>query len=134
MGNAVSLLLDNVKYLRMSLAATTIVLGYAFSANMLAMRFFTSRWFWQQYPKWVKVVNLPLVLKFWGGKLVFQYLYGIYLKCEGHLLEILSDIETTLIEPRLPAENEESKRSEKATSSNADDYDDDDEDQDENED
>lgn len=108
-GNIVSLLLDNVKFLRLSLIGLTFGLGYAFSFNMLAMRFFASRVFWQQYPKWVKIVNLPLVLKFWGGKIVLQYLYSIYLYGEGLLLEQLADLETALIEPNLPAENEEKK-------------------------
>ena len=108
-GNMVSLLLDNVKLLRLSLIGLTLGIGYAFSFNMLAMRFFTSRVFWQQYPKWVKIVNLPLVLKFWGGKIVLQYLYGFYLHVEGLLLEQLAELETTLIEPNLPAENEEKK-------------------------
>lgn len=104
-GNAVSLLLDNVKVLRISLASASIILAWATSLHALAMRFFTSRAFWQQYPSWSKVLNLPLVLKFWGAKLVLQYLWGLYLKAEGALTETLSDLETALIEPRLPVDN-----------------------------
>jgi len=122
-GNAVSLLLDNVKYLRASIVIATLILGYAASANMLVMRFLTSRWFWQQYPKWVKIVNLPLVLKFWGGKLAAQYLYGIYLKGETHLLEMLAELETNIIEPRLPAENAVDQK--EKDGNDDDDYDDD---------
>ena len=106
-GNAISLLLDNVNYVRISLLVLTCVGGYVVSANMLLMRFLTSRFFWQQYPKWVKIMNLPLVLKFWGGKIVGQYLWAVYLQGESRLMEMLSDLETTLIEPNLPAENAE---------------------------
>ena len=105
-GNAVSLLLDNVKVLRISLASASVILAWATSLHALAMRFFTSRAFWQQYPSWSKVLNLPLVLKFWGAKLVLQYLWGLYLKAEGALTETLSDLETALIEPRLPVSDD----------------------------
>lgn len=106
-GNVVSMMLDNVQYLRASVVAVTLILGYLMSFGSLFLRFLTSRWWWQQYPKWVKIVNLPLVLKFWGGKIVLQYAFGLYLQAESRLTETLSDLETSIIEPKLPVENPE---------------------------
>lgn len=105
-GNVISAMLDNVALLRASLAAALSALAFTFSFNKLAMRFLVSRALWQQYPKWVKLLHLPLVLKFWGLKIVGQYFWAQYLTAEGQALEWLSDLETTVIEPRLPAENQ----------------------------
>jgi hypothetical protein len=41
------------------------------------------------------------VLKFWGGKILLQYLLKYYLDAEKVLLSALTDIETDLIEPLL---------------------------------
>lgn len=105
-GNVISAMLDNVTLLRGALATTLSALAVTFSFNKLALRFLVSRALWQQYPKWVKLLHMPLVLKFWGLKIVGQYCWAQYLHLEGQALEWLSDLETTVIEPRLPAENQ----------------------------
>jgi len=101
-GNIVSALLDNVKALRIGAALSFLFFSFIFSLGSLTMRFATSRFFWQLYPRWSKIVHLPLVLKIWGGKVLMQYLTTFYLSIENKALERLAELETQIIEPRLP--------------------------------
>jgi hypothetical protein len=55
-----------------------------------------------QYVQWSKLTRLPLVLKFWGGKLLLQYLAAQYLYVEQLLVQYLAEIETGIVEPNLP--------------------------------
>jgi hypothetical protein len=67
-GNIISTILDNPNILRGALGGVTAILCYTFSLGNLLMKFSLSRFFWQYYPQWSRILNLPLVLKFWGGK------------------------------------------------------------------
>lgn len=103
--NMVSVLLDNPNYLRTSAATFSFVMGYILSVDKLALRFLTSKLFWQAYPHWSKIVHLPLVLKMWGGRVALEYISKFYLKIEGSGMEKLAEIETQMIEESLPVEN-----------------------------
>jgi hypothetical protein len=101
-GNIVSLLLDNVTLLRLQFIVAFIVFSYATSFEKLLQRFMVSKVLWQFYPKWSKIIHLPLVLKFWGGKIALQYLLEKYVNLEKEVVKWLADIETGILEPNLP--------------------------------
>eukprot|EP01040_Poterioochromonas_malhamensis_P002021 gene2024-2157_t len=67
-------------------------------------RYLVSRSFWQMYPKlWIKLVHLPLVFKFWGGKMIASAIWDKYLLFEKlFIVSRLADVETRLIEESLP--------------------------------
>ena len=101
-GNVISAVLDNVHILRGALGGVLALLFYSLSFGNLFIKLFVSRFFWQLYPKWSRIINLPLVLKFWGGKVVFQYVFEKYLFVEKLILKSLTEIESSIIEDRLP--------------------------------
>lgn len=101
-GNIISAVLDNVHILRGALAAVLAIAFYTFSIGNIFISLSVSRFFWQLYPKWSRIINLPLVLKFWGGKVLFQYLFEKYLFVEKLMAKALTEIESTIIEARLP--------------------------------
>lgn len=102
LGNIISSILDNPTILRCALGSIVAILFYALSAGNLLIRFSLSRFFWQLYPKWSRIINLPLVLKFWGGKVLFQYCFEKYLFLEKLIAKSLAEIESSIIEERLP--------------------------------
>jgi hypothetical protein len=56
-----------------------------------------------QYPQWSKLLHLPLALKFWGLKVLAQYGWERYVQWERDCVTArLADLETRLIEERLP--------------------------------
>ena len=97
-----SLTLDNKHFLRIAAGAVAFGLGVLLSLHTWLMRLLTCTALWQTYPRWSRLIHLPLVLKFWGGKLLFQYLFSFYLKGEKWILEYLTEVETAIVEPRLP--------------------------------
>ena len=101
-GNIVSAVLDNNKMLRIALFTGMALLGYILSFGNLILRFLMSRFFWQAYPRWSRIVHLPLLLKFWGGKIVFQYIFEQYLVIEDVIVDNLIQVETDMIEQNLP--------------------------------
>ena len=96
------LVLDNVWILRTALSSATLFFFYLISLPNWILRFVVSKAFWMQYPQWSRLTRLPLVLKFWGGKALLQYLWLQYLKLETKLILALSEIETQIVEPNLP--------------------------------
>ena len=98
----ISSILDNPKIFRIALGGMVGLLFYFLSIGNLLIKFSVSRFFWQLYPKWSRIVNLPLVLKFWGGKVLFQYLFERYLFVEKLIAKSLTEIESSIIEERLP--------------------------------
>jgi hypothetical protein len=42
------------------------------------------------------------VFQLWGGKVILQYLTSFYLGIEKNIILYLTDIETQIIEPKLP--------------------------------
>lgn len=95
-------MLDNVHILRGALGGVFALLFYSLSFGNLFIKLFVSRFFWQLYPKWSRIINLPLVLKFWGGKVLLQYVFERYLFVEKLILKSLTEIESSIIEDRLP--------------------------------
>lgn len=98
----ISSVLDNPKILRLALGGFVALLFYSLSLGNLLIKFSVSRFFWQLYPKWSRIINLPLVLKFWGGKVLFQYLFERYLFVEKLIAKSMTEIESSIIEERLP--------------------------------
>lgn len=88
--------------MRIAVGAVAFALSVIISLHTWLMRLLTSAALWQTYPRWSRLVHLPLVLKFWGGKLLFQYISSFYLKGEKSVLEYLTEVETAIVEPRLP--------------------------------
>mmetsp|Transcript_21021 Transcript_21021/g.21142 ORF Transcript_21021/g.21142 Transcript_21021/m.21142 type:complete len:275 (-) Transcript_21021:59-883(-) len=116
-GNIVSTLLDHTVVLRSLSTLSALVLLYLSSG--LITRFLTSKILWLQYPKWSRITHLPLVLIFWIGRIVLYYIYSFYIELERGILDRLTEIETNIIEPKLPLsvnererENEEKEREE----------------------
>lgn len=101
-GNVISAVLDNPLIFRTALVTTTAILFCSFSIGNLLLKFSVSRFFWQLYPHWSRIVNLPLVLKFWGGKILFTFIFEKYLFIEKLLAKKLTEIESRMIEERLP--------------------------------
>ena len=54
---------------------------------------------------------MPLVLKFWGAKLLFQLLFDRYVSLEKFIALKLADLETSLIEPNLPINEDDNDSS-----------------------
>ena len=106
-GNLISALLDKPVIVRSVVFVTLTAAAVALRVDLLVMRFLTSKMFWDFYPHWSKIVHLPLVLKYWGGKVAAGYLFQGYLVLEKALLEQLTDWETAVVEPALPVDNEE---------------------------
>ena len=106
-GNIVTALLDNPKILRIGLLSIIFVLCYNLAVDHILLRFSVSKIFWQKYPQWSRIVHLPLVLKFWGAKLLFQLFFDRYLSLEQFIALKLADLETALIEPNLPVNEED---------------------------
>jgi len=104
-GNLITLLLDNKIILRSILLVGVVISGCILRADKLAMVFLTSRMFWQLYPQWSRLVELPIILKYWGAKIVFGYLSSAYLFVEGALLGQLTELETAVVEARLPVDS-----------------------------
>ena len=88
--------------MRIGLLSIICILSYYLAVDQILLRFSVSRIFWQKYPQWSRIVHLPLVLKFWGAKLLFQLLFDRYLSLEKFIALKLADLETSLIEPNLP--------------------------------
>lgn len=106
--NLIGLALDNKSILRGALLSISAVLVYGLSLKNWLMRFMVSRIWWQMYAHWSKVTHLPLALKFWLGKIVFQYLVDYYMIFERNVfLSYLIDLETLSIDKNLPVEEEE---------------------------
>lgn len=101
LGNVLSHALDNVKVLRSAAAVVASAIAFILPIKSWMMRLLTSGAFWQSYPKWSKVVHLPLVLKFFFGKMALTKLSELYIKGENDLIAYLTEIETNLIEPNL---------------------------------
>lgn len=106
-GNIVTMILDNKVMMRSVILCTSTILGIVFKVHTLFLRLLTSKVFWNLYPQWSKIVHLPLVLKYWGGKILLQYLARLYLNVESYFCEHLATVETALVEPGLPVEDEE---------------------------
>lgn len=102
MGNVISYVLDNLHILRSAVAGFLIAMFYSLSLGNMLIKFSVSRFFWQLYPKWSRILNLPLVLKFWGGKVLLQYVFEKYLFVEKLIAKSLTEIESSIIESRLP--------------------------------
>lgn len=101
-GNLVSTLLDRPVLVRSAVGALLALAGVLLRGDLLVMRLLTSKLLWSYYPNWSKLVHLPLVLKYWGGKIALTYVFQGYLMLENGLLEQLTDLETALVEPELP--------------------------------
>lgn len=99
-GNLISSVLDHRAVLR-SASAVTLLTTLVLSSG-LTRRFLTSQLLWKQYPRWSRVVHLPLVLLFWGARILLHYALTAYLEAERVLLGHLTELETALIEPNLP--------------------------------
>jgi hypothetical protein len=100
-GNAVTAILDNTNILR---ALLTVVAFSTIAGGLgsLIQKLLLSSVLWSSYPKWSKIVHLPLVLKFWGAKLVGQFLLERYFRVEKEILKILAEFETSAVEQNLP--------------------------------
>ena len=101
-GNVVSLVLDHPAILRSAVAAVAAVLLWDGTVTRLFMRAMLSRSFWNMYPKWSRVVHLPLVIKFWFGKVLLQYVAEQYMVVEKWMAKALTDVESRILERRLP--------------------------------
>lgn len=107
LGNLIGMVLDNTSILRTGLFVLTSIVVYTLSLGDWMMRGLVSRPFWQMYPHWSKITHLPLALKFWFGKIVFQIITDYYVACERNIfLSYLVDIETSIIESKLPVESD----------------------------
>lgn len=102
LGNLISMVLDNPSILRTGLGIVAALIAWEGTVGKLSMRALLSRAFWNLYPKWSRIVHLPLVLKFWGGKVLLQYFYDKYLVVEKQIAKSLTEMESTIIESRLP--------------------------------
>ena len=106
-GNLITMILDNKVMMRSVVLSTSLILGIIFKVHTLFLRLLTSKPFWNLYPQWSKIVHLPLVLKYWGGKILLQYLATVYLNVESYFCEHLATVETALVEPGLPVDEDD---------------------------
>lgn len=102
LGNVISLVLDHPAILRSAVAAVAAVLVWEGTVVRLFMRALLSRSFWNMYPKWSRVVHLPLVIKFWFGKVLLQYAAEQYMVIERWIAKALTEVESSILESRLP--------------------------------
>ena len=102
LGNIISLVLDNPVILRSTLGGVAAIAMWEGTVGRLSMRLLMSRFFWNLYPKWSRIVHLPLVLKFWGGKVLLQYLWDKYAVVEKIIAKSLTEVESSIIEKGLP--------------------------------
>lgn len=102
LGNVISLVLDNPVILRSTLGGVAAIAMWEGTVGRLSMRLLMSRFFWNLYPKWSRIVHLPLVLKFWGGKVLLQYLWDKYAVVENVIAKSLTEVESSIIEKGLP--------------------------------
>jgi hypothetical protein len=100
-GFAISTVLDKPVYMRAGLFMTICFAWYITSFHKLLLKFLVSKWFWNHYGHIQKIVHLPLVLKFWLGKIVYEYLAAFYLKVEARLVEKIAEMETDLLEDNI---------------------------------
>jgi hypothetical protein len=98
----ISLVLDNPSIFRVILGTLISVLFYTFSIGNICMRFFVSKFFWNLYPHWSRITNLPLVMKFMGAKMILSFGVEKYLVVEKIVAKFLTEIESKMIEDRLP--------------------------------
>lgn len=112
-GGLVGMALDNKSILRVAMLSVSSVLVYSLSIGSWVMRLLLSRPVWQLYNHWSKITHLPLALKFWLGKIVVQYSADNYVAFERNVfLSYLIDLETSIIEKKLPVEGVEEREEE----------------------
>ena len=102
LGNVISLVLDNPVILRSTLGGVAAIVMWEGTVGRLSMRLLMSRFFWNLHTKWSRIVHLPLVLKFWGGKVLLQYLWDKYAIIEKVIAKSLTEVESSIIEKGLP--------------------------------
>lgn len=101
-GNLISLVLDNLLILRSIITIFAISISNIIKLPKLISRILVSKYVWKAYPKWSRVTRLPFVFLLWGFKICIQYLFNIYLQYEQLLCLILTKIETSIVEEKLP--------------------------------
>lgn len=101
-GNLLSLFLDNVTILRTSIGVVFVLLSIVLNLPFLVKRLLVSKLLWNAYPRWSRVIHLPFVFQLWGGKILLQYLFSFYIEFEKKIVSSLTDIETNIIEQKLP--------------------------------
>jgi hypothetical protein len=94
--------LDNMGTLRILSAIIAAITAHFLGAYAQLSRFVVSKTFWQMYPHWSRITNLPLLIKFWLGKSAVEYLWQKYMFFEkAFVVEFLANMETKLVERSL---------------------------------
>lgn len=101
-GNLLSLILDNNVILRTSVGSIVVLLSFLVNLPLLIKRLLVSKILWNTYPRWSRIIHLPFVFQIWGGKIVLQYLYSFYIEFEKKIVSALTEIESKIIEEKLP--------------------------------
>ena len=106
-GNLISSVFDHKIALRTCVGLLVTTASIMLRADLLVLRLLTSKVLWNLYPTWSKIVHLPLLLKYWGGKIVLQYMIMGWLSVEKTMLGYLTEVETSIVEPLLPVNEED---------------------------
>jgi len=101
-GNLLSLILDNKAILRASLGVFFVLFSVVCNLSLLIKRLLVSKLLWNSYPRWSRIIHLPFVFQLWGGKILLQYVQSFYIDFEKKIVSTLTDIESKIIEPKLP--------------------------------
>jgi hypothetical protein len=101
-GNLLSYFLDNLKTFRPLIFIFGLMVLKIVQFDSLVKRFLVSKLFWSQYPRWGKLVHFPILLQYWGARCLIAMLMKNYSDFEKNIILLLSDYETSLIEPNLP--------------------------------
>lgn len=101
-GNLVSFDLDNLLTLRSIIVILAISFFSVFELPKLMSRILVSKHVWKAYPRWSRITRLPFVFLLWGFKLLIQNFFVVYLQYENLLCRALAQIETSIVEKKLP--------------------------------
>ena len=101
-GNLLTVLLDNPLILRTLIGLMLGIAIVTFQLPMLVTRVLVSKIFWQAYPRWSRLTHLPFVFLIWGAKIALQNIFDLYLVYEKKLMMLLTQIESSIVEPMLP--------------------------------
>lgn len=101
-GNFVSIVLDNPVLIKIILSFIVVTLTSILQLQNLLSRILVSKIFWLKWSSWSKVTHLPFVLQLWGIRVLLMQAFSYYLELEKKIILVLADLETSIVEPKLP--------------------------------
>lgn len=103
-GKAVSAVLNNVGATRAALGVLAGIVFLVMSPmlHVLMVRVLTSGILWQNYHRLTLIINLPLPLQIMGIRFLMKWTYDKLLDLESVVRQSLTDVESQILETRLP--------------------------------